>query len=51
MITLTAQLSNGTFLTAKTRFSIKRSELLPKLINSHPNGNVPFNETMMIDAS
>jgi hypothetical protein len=50
-ITLRATLSNGTQLVAKTRFTMLRTPLSISLASSHPSGLVPFNETMVLDAS
>ncbi len=50
-ITLRADLNNGTTLVAKTRFAILRTPIHVNLTSSHPNGNVPFNESMILDAS
>jgi hypothetical protein len=50
-ITLSAKLSNGTVLVTKTRFSILRTPISLNLTSSHPTGSVPFNETIIVDAS
>jgi hypothetical protein len=51
-ITMTVILNNGTVINTQTRFSILRSELLTNIKNSHHElSAVPFNETMVLDAS